>query len=658
MLAIYGCCICNTCNVYNNLFGVVNNMINIVFVVPYPEMGKIVKEIFDTHPQKNMLYENISVVHAEKINVDELDGDIVIARGLTFHKIKKYKPLMPKIELSISALDIINALRHCRDKYNPKKIALIGKYDSISEAKPFFDLLDCDIEVYNENLVENIPSTFQAAQQRGCDAFVSGYSVCRYVKTRNARYLLIKTGKEAIVNAINEAIRTYEILESSKISKIIIEHSKDSILYVSKDFKITLMNAEAQSYLEKIYTEKDFYQKHIKDVFPFMCDNVKNVFLEKREINNELHKIGDIKITATYMPISIGDAVTGVVINFTNIEKVQYDEIEIRKKLSVKGLQAKYTFKDIIYKSDLMAQTIEQAKKIAKVSSNVLIIGETGTGKELFAQSIHNASPRKNGPFVAINCASLPENLIESELFGYTNGAFTNAVKGGKVGLIELAHNGTLFLDEISEVPISFQSKLLRVLQEHEVRRIGDDKTISVNVRIISALNKNIYQLVKDGLFRKDLLYRLDVLRLHTPPLHSMPEDILELFMHYVDIFNKRIGSKITSITPKAAKLLESYEFEGNVRELKNIVERVCVLSSSSAVNYSDMYNALYHKDVDGSYTLSEINTIPAIKSKDSEKQIIEQALIKAQFNREKTAELLGIDRTTLWRKMKKMNIK
>jgi Transcriptional regulator containing PAS, AAA-type ATPase, and DNA-binding domains len=228
-------------------------------------------------------------------------------------------------------------------------------------------------------------------------------------------------------------------------------------------------------------------------------------------------------------------------------------------------------------------------------------------------------------------------------LFGYTSGAFTNANKSGKTGLIELAHNGTLFLDEISEVPISFQSKLLRVLQEHEVRRIGDDKTISVNVRIISALNKNIYKLVSDGLFRKDLLYRLDVLRLHTPPLRSMPEDIVKIFMHYIDIFNKKIGSKIESLTPQSTKLLTNYKFEGNVRELRNIVERVCVLSTSTIINYDDMYNALYNRDIEQNKNISNIenNNLYTVKNKYSEKKIIEEALIKTKFNRKKLQNFL-----------------
>lgn len=621
-------------------------------------MEQTVKEIFETHPQRKMLYQNISVISVEKLNVNTLDADIVIARGLTFQKITQEKPLMPKIELTIRALDIINALRQCRQSYNPQKIALISHHSAVTDARPFFDLIRCQIEVYSHANAENIPEVVDLALRNGCDAVVGGYSVYQYANTRNVNCLSIKTGKEAIVDALNEAIRTYEIIKNNEIAKTVIEHSRTSILHVGKDYKISLMNTEAQHYLEKVKAKKEFLQQHIADIFPYMYPEVQRTLAEKKDIANELYKVNDVTISATYVPIFIGAEVTGVVIHFTTVEKIQHDEIQVRKKLNEKGLQAKYTFDNIAHKSKLMANTIELAANIASVSSNVLIIGETGTGKELFAQSIHNASPRKNGPFVAINCASLPENLIESELFGYIEGAFTGSVKGGKPGLIELAHNGTLFLDEISEVPISFQSKLLRFLQENEVRRIGDNKVVSVDVRIISALNKNIYQLVKEGLFRKDLLYRLDILRLNVPPLRSRPEDILELFMHFANIYNRRHGRNITAITPQAVNLLTGYEFEGNVRELKNIVERICVLSKSATVEYNVMHDAIYYKSVDGGDCLKSSLNLLQLNDGYNEKYLIEQALAKTNSNQTKAAALLGIDRSTLWRKIKKLSIR
>lgn len=632
-------------------------MINIIFIVPYPEMEKTVKKIFNTHPKKDMLYQNISVVSAENINVNQLDGDILIARGLTYQKIKEKKPLMPKIELTIRALDIINTLIKCTKKYNPKKIALIGNYSAIEDAKPFFDVISCPVKIFNQKSIETLAETFDLALKSGFDTFVGGFSVSQYAKKRKSNYMIIETGEESIRNTLNEAIRTYEILKNNQIAKTIIEHSKEGILNVGRDYKVSLMNPQAQNYFDKLHPGKQYYQKNIKDVFPFMTENIKKVFSEKKEIANELHKIGDDRIAATYMPIFIGDEITGVVINMASVEKVQHDEIQIRKKLSEKGLNAKYTFSDIIYSGNLMAETIRQANKIALAPSNVLLIGETGTGKELFAQSIHNASSRKNGPFVAINCAALPENLLESELFGYAEGAFSGASKGGKIGLFELAHNGTLFLDEISEIPISFQSKLLRVLQEHEIRRIGDNRVISIDVRIISACNKNIYDLADKGLFRKDLIYRLDVLKLYIPSLRSRPEDIKELFIYYIDKCSKKIGNHINLIKPEALQLLKDYEFEGNVRELKNIAERICVFITSDTVDFNQMHDALCNRNIDGECKIETDSEKLNERTYRDERKIIEETLEKYKFNRKKAAENLGIDRSTLWRKMKKYNI-
>ena len=206
-------------------------------------------------------------------------------------------------------------------------------------------------------------------------------------------------------------------------------------------------------------------------------------------------------------PVIINSRITGIVVTFQDVTQIQQVEIQIRKEMTDKGLNAHYHFNDIIHDSPEIDYVIEKAKKFASVSSNILIEGETGTGKELFAQSIHNASTRCNGPFVAVNCAALPENLLESELFGYVEGAFTGTAKGGKTGLFELAHKGTLFLDEISEIPLSIQGKLLRVLQEHEVRRVGGDRVISVDVRIIAATNHSLSRITEQGRFRLSLIH-------------------------------------------------------------------------------------------------------------------------------------------------------
>jgi len=299
-----------------------------------------------------------------------------------------------------------------------------------------------------------------------------------------------------------------------------------------------------------------------------------------------------------------------------------------------------------------MADTINKAIKYAKLdSTTVLILGETGTGKELFAHSIHNESPRAKGPFVAINCAALPENLLESELFGYAEGAFTGARRGGKIGLFEMAHMGTIFLDEIGDMPLNLQSRLLRVIQEKEVMRIGDDRVIPVDVRIIASTNRNLEEDIEKGNFRRDLFYRLNVLKLIIPSLKERKEDIIPLVDLFVEKYSARLGKKITGISHEAQALLMNLDYPGNVRELRGIIERAAAFAEGGYIEEADLgisnqaakqSDAISRDIFKGNFTLKEIE-IMAIK----------ETLAKTQNNISEAARLLGVDRTTIWRKIK-----
>lgn len=269
-----------------------------------------------------------------------------------------------------------------------------------------------------------------------------------------------------------------------------------------------------------------------------------------------------------------------IIRKYSDIEKRQH---VLRKKLIGKGYKAKYTFENIIGESDLINKCKDIAKRMAGSNSSILITGETGTGKELFAQAIHNCSKRKDYQFVAVNCGAFPESLLESELFGYEEGAFTGARKGGKPGLFELAHNGTLFLDEITEMPMNLQVKLLRVLQEREIVRIGGDRIISVDFRIIAATNKDIKAMVKRGEFRQDLYYRLNVLPLNIPPLRARKQDILYLIDKIREEFNSDF-----KLTEEAKDILLGYSWDGNVRELRNHVEYFVNLGKET-IDFSDL---------------------------------------------------------------------
>lgn len=290
-----------------------------------------------------------------------------------------------------------------------------------------------------------------------------------------------------------------------------------------------------------------------------------------------------------------------------------------------------------------MAQTKKKAGLYAKTNSTVLIFGETGTGKELFAQSIHNSSTRRNEPFVAINCAAIPESLLESELFGYVKGAFTGARADGRAGYFELAHKGTLFMDEIGEISLKVQSRLLRVLQEKEVTRVGDDRVISVDVRVIAATNRDLKQEVEKGRFRKDLYYRLCVLTLSLPPLRSRREDILPILR----ILLRQNGFDSAEFTPAARHLLEMQEWPGNVRELDNFAERICAVSNEVLIDEALVRDAL---DLQGGTSLEQ-----DAQGKDAQREQLLAVLEKNFRNKRKTAAELGISTTTLWRRLKEI---
>lgn len=280
---------------------------------------------------------------------------------------------------------------------------------------------------------------------------------------------------------------------------------------------------------------------------------------------NLLFTYGDSNYLMDRVSLGNGDEKLGYIISLRDEHEIREAENQLNRKIREKGVFAKYHFSDIICQTDVMSQCISTAKKAALTDYTLLIHGESGTGKELFAQSIHNYSLRKNKPFLAINCAALSENLLESELFGYEPGSFTGAQKKGKMGLFEQANTGTIFLDEIGDISSGLQSKLLRVLQEKQIMRVGSDKIINIDVRVITATNKDLKQLVSEGKFREDLYYRLSVIPLDIPPLRSRRDDILPLLSFFA-------GSDFKRISEKDKKLLCDYEWPGNVRELENSV--------------------------------------------------------------------------------------
>ncbi|WP_259499873.1 sigma-54 interaction domain-containing protein [Desulfofundulus thermocisternus] len=351
----------------------------------------------------------------------------------------------------------------------------------------------------------------------------------------------------------------------------------------------------------------------------------------------------------------------------------------------------RYTFDHIIGTSRAIQHCIRQARQVAVTNSTVLLFGETGTGKELFAQSIHNASQRSGGPFVAINCGAIPASLVESQLFGYEAGAFTGARKEGQPGVFEQANGGTLFLDEISEMELELQSRLLRVLQERELMRIGGKKPIPVDVRVIASTNKDLWQMVASGKFRQDLFYRLNVVDLRIPPLRERVEDIPLLVRHFIKQFRDIFGTFVRDISPEALECLMAYSWPGNVRELQNCIERTMNLATHEVILPSDLPALIRNcacrlpentasgscagqiapvplpgNSSPGEQDMDEDET-PFVKTPGScelkgttqavERSTILRVLEETGYHRRRAAERLGISTTTLWRKMKRLGL-
>ena len=333
--------------------------------------------------------------------------------------------------------------------------------------------------------------------------------------------------------------------------------------------------------------------------------------------------------------------------------RLRLQNIELNQRLD-----ERFGFENLIYSSSSMQGVVERLKRIAPTDAGVLITGETGTGKDVVAQAIHQNSPRKKKPFVALNTGAVAEHLVESELFGHTKGAFTDAITD-RVGKFEYANGGTLFLDEVGDMPMSTQIKLLRVLEERKITRVGDNKPIDVNVRVIAATNKDLEKDIEEGRFRSDLYYRLKVVTVHLDPLSSRRDDIIPLADHFRKQANRRNHKQVKGFSPALTKWLFNFEWKGNIRQLKNVVESMVVLDIDGVLHLDDV-SPDFSDDAPPSPTVNsdEMSSLVGMSLRDIERWAIEQTLKISNGNREETAQILGISERNLYRKLKEFDLK
>jgi PAS domain S-box-containing protein len=457
-------------------------------------------------------------------------------------------------------------------------------------------------------------------------------------------FTVIENSPESMQQAVQEAknIASAKQREKTKgnLFRVVLDYAYDGIISVDTEGEITIFNPVAERVTR--IASSAAVGRNIEAVWPDL--ELHKVLGAGKQDLAQLLTINNEQVVCNKVPIHVNDKVVGAVINFQDVTKLQQMEAKVRRRLFATGHVANLSFDDIIGTSALLQKSVALSRDFARTDSAILILGETGTGKEVFSQSIHNGSSRSQGPFVALNCAALPEQILESELFGYVGGAFTGASQAGKAGLFEIAHGGTLFLDEIAEMTSMTQGKLLRVLQEKQVMRLGSDRLTPVDVRIIAATNRPLKGLVDENRFRADLYYRLNVLQLKLYPLRDRIEDVTALARFFLDKHAARMNRKL-EFTSKALKELTKYSWPGNIRELQNIVERILATLKGSKIDTGMVREHLED------HLQSDIRT----QLRKVEMEEIKQALILSRGKHAEAAKILGISRSTLWRKLKRM---
>ena len=471
--------------------------------------------------------------------------------------------------------------------------------------------------------------------------------------------------RKCIEDGINNALQIIRNMERENqyVSEVrsLLESTTCGVIYTDSNMTITYVNKTAFDILH-CYRDS-VLQKPLTDILPSKI--IERLQRSGGQESNIQLTIFDTDVIGNIFPLKIGSSFPRICFMFEKASSILESEAMIRQESKRKNFSTRYSFEDIIGTSPAIRKAIDTAKRFAMRNSTVLINAETGSGKELFAQSIHGYSQRRHYPFVAINCASIPDTLIESELFGYVEGAFTDARKGGKSGLFEAAHHGTLFLDEIAEISPRMQGLLLRVLQEHEIMRVGDDRIIPVDVRVIAATNRNLAAMSREGKFRLDLYYRLNTLHLVLPPLRDRGRDVLFLFRRFLSGIYSRDGIIWKGMTKAAEQCLLQQHWAGNIRELYNVAERVAVFTEGAELHENDLRIALSGGVQTGTIQQApqeeppmsaEQKTVsaPAAGEMD-EYQRIRQVLEETHYHYGHAAAQLGISRTTLWRKMKQM---
>ncbi|MDN9998437.1 sigma 54-interacting transcriptional regulator [Clostridioides difficile] len=590
---------------------------------------------------------------------------------------------VPVIPMNMKSTDLLRAIEIAK-KYSKKVVLILGDNEVSFDYVGWRNVISTEItEEWFESKYEIRSKVVKYIDQKDEIVIVGGGLACSFARQYGIDSVFATASDESIREAVEYCKKLLDTLGEEKFNnevlRNILDGIKDGVIAIDSNGSIILYNESAKNMLK--VERKCALNKYILDVFPKM-EWMLDCLHEKEDVEDrKIRNINNLIVNTRTTLIKVDNSTYGVLGIIQDITKLQNLERKIRFDLNQKGLYARYTFDDFLFKDKLTKEFIEEAKKIGKSDYTTLLYGESGSGKEIIAHSIHNISKRKDRPFVAINCATIAENLLESELFGYEEGAFTGARKGGKRGLFELAHGGTLFLDEINSLSFNIQTKLLRVIEERQIMRIGSDYIIPLDIRIIAATNESLTEKIVMGTFRADLFYRLSSLEINIPPLRDRREDIIPLFNNFVNEVLKDDGlNGINSIDenfvlPKdEMDKLYNYSWPGNVRELKTIAQKYVVtgkiklrqdrdfktkkLLPNSEVDKFNSETTASVEVQDESINISKINDGKISIDIKEVNKYVEEKIISMLFaqglSKNEVAQVLGISRTSLWKKYNK----
>ena len=630
----------------------------ICVIAPYADLAELACAVGRETPIPFDVWEgNLEIGGAKAQQAEKEGAQVIVSRGGTASIIRQ-KVNVPVVEIQVTGYDVLRVMRPLIG--GGKTAGIVGYFNVVKGCRYVCDILGISSREfilptdYTEIDWDEIRARLRRIiEEEGVDVLIGDtVAFANCVGNLGREVLLITSGRESILRAVEEAANLLSVREEEQKNaqrfEAVLNFVHDGVLATDQGGLLTVVNPVA----EKIFDVQRDEVLGLPVTSVIQDTRIDKVLASGSPEFDQLQQAPAGHILTNRIPIRVDGEVKGVVATFQEVSQIEAAERKIRQNLYGKGMVTRYTFRDILTRDPQMKRLIKLAKDYAKTNATILIQGESGTGKELFAQSIHAYSPRAQGPFVAINCSALPPPLLESELFGYVEGAFTGAKRSGKIGLFEMAHNGTIFLDEIGEMDRTLQARLLRVLEERQVMRLGSDSLIPVNIRVLAATNQDLRRLASQGTFRVDLLYRLNVLNLPMTPLRQRKVDIAYLAEYFLSRYQTEHRRRIEAIPPQISELLERYEWPGNVRELKNVMERL-VLSAESGRIEADTVRLLLEE-------MQEIWKHPAIGAElpdllsgtlqQIKQRVIAQVLQFEGGNKSRAAKRLGVDRATIER--------